>query len=321
MLSPPSDSHDCHAIGISADGKIIAGSCIDNSSGEPGTAYVWQVDGTGGALPLLEAQAGGCGATALSGDGKVVAGKCSKLGDPGVQEVPVVWMGGAKPQTVTTFPWKDEYLASLTITAMNSNGSIKAAAGGSDTSAVTSGVIANGGFQYIYPSTTPAEQSFPTGISTSGTVVIGVKFATQFPGQRVFVWTQGAGVSEPIFLELFGNPILSGDGLVIYGVNNENGHGFRWTKATGVEPMVSLGEPKGTNFDGSVVVTKSGSFSLVFHNGTMLDLETLFAASGTVSPFVTTPEFVGVSSTGEVAVVNGYVNGAKSRVGVVKFSP
>jgi len=318
ILPHPGKDYRCTGTAISLDGTVVVGQCAPLDNQTPGAVYVWKNAAAPGTLQVLEAQAGGCSATALSGDAKVVAGLCASQTDGGVINVPVIWSNGG-PAQVVSFPWSAEYLATSRIGAINRDGSLKAASGGSFDSAPTS-VYLEGGTTYIFPSTTTAEQSVVTDMSTDGTIVAGVKYSATFPSPHVFLWSKAGGVSEPINLELFGNTVLSGDGKVVYGNNNANSHGFRWTAAAGVVPLVSLGEPKATNEDGTIVVTKSGTFALVFDRDELLTLPDLLTAGGTVSEDLITPEFVALSSDGMTALVNGYLSGGVEGAAVVHFT-
>lgn len=318
VLPHPGKDYRCTGTAISLDGTVVVGQCAPLDNQTPGAVHVWKNAGAPGTLQVLDAQAGGCGATAMSGDAKVIAGLCASQTDGGVINVPVIWTNGGSAQVVP-FPWSGEYLASSRIGAINRDGTLKAASGGSFDSAPTS-VYIEGGTTYIFPSTTTAEQSVVTDMSTDGSIVAGVKYSATFPSQHVFLWSKAGGVSEPINLELFGNTVLSGDGKVVYGSNNTNSQGFRWTSAAGVVPLVSLGEPKATNEDGTIVVTKSGSLALVFDHDELLSLTDLLTAGGVVSEDLIGPEFVALSSDGMTALVNGYVSGGVEGAAVVHFA-
>jgi len=143
-------------------------------------------------------------------------------------------------------------------------------------------------------------QSFASGVSDDGLVVVGSSRITTGSSFRAFRWTfeegmQDLGTLLPSDTRSFASGV-SADGRVIVGSSGSNARdAFRWTHATGLVPLPNIPggdqNPLGTTNealaatpDGSVVVGRSGAMGALWPEaGGVVELATNFSNASAIS--------------------------------------
>jgi probable HAF family extracellular repeat protein len=290
---------DSFAVGISADGSVIAGYFITGSYDYHAFKY------TGTTMTDLGALGGNSIAWAISADGSVIVGQ-SQI---------------AVNSAYHAFKYQNGTMVDLGTLG----GTISKAYGVSaDGSVIAGDSRITGSFDYhafkyqngtmIDLGTLGGTNSHANGVSSDGSVIVGYSYITNNTADHAFKYTGGTltdlGTLGGTDSYAYG---VSADGSVIVGesriTGSTNYHAFKYQNGT----MVDLGTLGGTisraygvSSDGSVIVGESriaGSSSyhaFKYQNGTMVDLGTLGGAISRAN---------GVSSDGSVIVGESQITG------------
>lgn len=106
------------------------------------------------------------------------------------------------------------------------------------------------------------EDSFPTGISSDGSVIVIKKFAADKSKTHLFRWTKASEMKDLGAADMNEGPsLVSSDGKVIVDDRTIDGFGhhrvFRWAEAEGIKDLGTLGEDSfatAMSNDGSVII-------------------------------------------------------------------
>ena len=286
-------SYDSTAYGISADGRVVFGEASEGSGNQ---AFRWTRDEGITNLGRIP-PSGYSGAKAASTDGSTIVGYNSAA--PALHWKEGVGLG----------------VSGLRIAhAVSGDGSI---VGGSDVNfdaalwSKASGVVP-------LPRRTDSESASVRGISTDGSVVVGIEFR-EGVGQEAILWDSNGNLLPLGFLpggDSSAARAVSGDGAVVVGHSNSDvgTQAFRWTVAGG---MVGLGGLPGEDLlsvaedvsnDGSVIVGQSkfgdGRAAVVWTAEIgMVRLQDLLESHGvTVREGWTLRDAVGISADGRTIV-------------------
>ncbi|MFM9997252.1 MAG: PEP-CTERM sorting domain-containing protein [Phycisphaerales bacterium] len=232
-----------YAMGVSADGQWASG--FSGGINLLNRAFRWRE----GVMENLGIPPGAiyCEGGLINADGSVV----------------VVTGGGQRPHrwTQATGVMQDLGLPAATThlpEGISADGTIIAGAGGaSPVSPRTFRWTSPSGWQYL-PLPAGFSASWGGSMSAGGSIIVGTVFNTT-DAARPVVWTNGAPtvLSLPAGHTEGGAFGISADGLVVTGRSGTSlvRHMFRWSQATGVQPLTAL-PSRGTavNADGSVIV-------------------------------------------------------------------